>query len=120
MVVRPEPRGTVPAERAQAQGGAFHAVREDAEMPHAGRLGPHPYLEVVLAVPGDLLETQPLVQGVSAPIDDEHVEEHRLVPARGFVAEPLDELATDPPPLVVRKDLDAPKVDFGRSAVHGN
>jgi hypothetical protein len=83
------------------------------------RLSPHSYLDVVRAVSRDLLEAQPLVQGVCAVVDDQYVENHELVAARGFVEELLNEVTADAPPLVVRVDFDAPQLDLGWPVVDG-
>jgi hypothetical protein len=48
-----------------------------------------------------------------------HVADHGLVQDRGFVEEPLDEVAADASTLVVRVDFDARQVDFGWSKVDG-
>src|SRR5215831_15313810 len=77
--------------------------------------GPHNDLDVVVAPPGYFRHAEPLVQGLSAVVDGEHLKNQVLAVLPGFVDERADEAGPDAAALIAGEDLDAAQVDLGRT-----
>src|SRR5258708_32514086 len=64
------------------------------------RGGRHGDLQVAVTGPGHFRQAEPPVEGLSAVVDDEHVEDEVLVLLPGLVDERLDEAGADTAPLM--------------------
>src|SRR5258708_24859637 len=81
------------------------------------RGGRHGDLQVAVTGAGHCRQAEPPVEGLSAVVDDEHVEDEVLVLVPGLVDGGVDEAGAEAAALMVREDVDAGEVDLVRAAV---